>query len=133
MQEPEILLHLQDIADMKQEHFISFSLDAAGRLIAKHTVFIGTLTGMMVHPREVFALAITDRAASIILAHNHPSGESTPSEADIETTQQFEAAGQILGIRLHDHFIVAANGHYSFRADGQIYRGKYPEAKEVLT
>jgi len=70
----------------------------------------------MVHPRDVFAGAIKDRAASVIIAHNHPSGYAKPSEADISTTQQLVAAGLILGIDLKDHVIVAKDEVFSFRA-----------------
>jgi len=74
---------LMDIRDKKQEHFVVITLDGANRLIAKRTVTIGTLTSSLVHPREAFADAITDRAASIIVAHNHPSGSATPSKTRV--------------------------------------------------
>ncbi|HTE22113.1 MAG TPA: JAB domain-containing protein [Candidatus Limnocylindria bacterium] len=72
----------------------------------------------MVHPREVFADPLNDRACSVIIAHNHPSGETTPSEADIKVTQQLVAAGQILGIPLDDHIIVTKDDYFSFKANG---------------
>ncbi len=116
----EIVAMLQDIAELRQEHFVCLSLDINGLLIAKRTVFIGSLTAVIAHPREIFADPITDRAGSIIVAHNHPSGEEQPSRQDIELTQQFVAAGQILGIPLRDHIIVSKNGHFSFRGSGLI-------------
>ncbi len=115
-----ILAQLQDIADLRQEHFIVFSLDSAHELIARRTVFIGTLDSVLAHPREVFADPLADRAASIIVAHNHPSGEVQPSKPDISMTQQLIAAGQILGIPLEDHIIVGGKKHFSFQKEGYI-------------
>ena len=107
------LTQLADIRDKKQEYFVCLTLDGANRLIAKRIITIGTLTASLVHPREVFAEAITDRAASIIVAHNHPSGTLTPSSADSEVTQRLEEAGAVLGIKLVDHLIVSSSGHLS--------------------
>ncbi len=104
---------LSDIRDKKQEYFVCLTLDGANRLIAKRIITIGTLTASLVHPREVFADAITDRAASIIVAHNHPSGTLTASSADSEITQRLEEAGVVLGIKLVDHLIVSSSGHLS--------------------
>ena len=104
---------LSDIRDKKQEYFVCLTLDGANRLIAKRIITIGTLTASLVHPREVFADAITDRAASIIVAHNHPSGTLTASSADSEVTQRLEEAGVVLGIKLADHLIVSSSGHLS--------------------
>ena len=104
---------LVDIRDKKQEYFVCLTLDGANRLIAKRIITIGTLTASLVHPREVFAEAIADRAASIIVAHNHPSGTLTASSADSEVTQRLEEAGVVLGIKLVDHLIVSSSGHLS--------------------
>ncbi len=104
---------LSDIRDKKQEYFVCLTLDGANRLIAKRIITIGTLTSSLVHPREVFAEAISDRAASIIVAHNHPSGTLTASSADSEVTQRLEEAGVVLGIKLVDHLIVSSSGHLS--------------------
>ena len=87
---------LSDIRDKKQEYFVCLTLDGANRLIAKRTITIGTLTASLVHPREVFAEAITDRAASIIVAHNHPSGNTEPSQADRDVTERLQRAGELL-------------------------------------
>ena len=97
---------LADIRDKKQEYFVCLTLDGANRLIAKRVVTIGTLTASLVHPREVFADAIADRAASIIVAHNHPSGSLEASQADKEVTNRLRQAGQLLGISLVDHIII---------------------------
>lgn len=99
---------LANIRDKKQEYFVCLTLDGANRLIAKRIVTIGTLTASHVHPREVFADAIADRAASVIVAHNHPSGSLEPSNADIEVTTRLKDAGKLLGIPLLDHVIVTA-------------------------
>lgn len=98
---------LANIRDKKQEHFVVLTLDGANQLIAKRTITIGTLTSSLVHPREVFAEAITDRAANIIVAHNHPSGTLSPSTADLEVTNRLNDAAKLLGIRLVDHIIVS--------------------------
>lgn len=116
----DILLLLKNIATARQEHFVVLTLDSGGRLIKKRIVFIGTINATLIHPRETFSPAITDYAASIVVAHNHPSGDPSPSRQDIEGTQQLMAAGQILGIRLRDHIIVARSEHYSFLANGMI-------------
>ena len=104
---------LSDIRDKKQEYFVSLTLDGANRLIAKRVISIGTLTASLVHPREVFAEAITDRAASIVVAHNHPSGNLEPSIADKEVTERLRQAGEILGIEVLDHLILGGEGFRS--------------------
>ena len=116
----DILLLLENIAVARQEHFVVLTLDSGGRLIRKRVVFIGTIDATLVHPRETFAPAIADYAASIVVAHNHPSGDPSPSKQDIMATQQLVAAGQILGVRLRDHIIVAKGEYYSFSANGLI-------------
>ncbi len=102
---------LADIRDKKQEYFVCLTLDGANRLIAKRVVTIGTLTASLVHPREVFADAIADRAASIIVAHNHPSGGLEASQADREVTNRLRQAGELLGISLVDHIIITKNNY----------------------
>ena len=104
---------LVDIRDKKQEYFVCLTLDGANRLIAKRIITIGTLTASLVHPREVFAEAISDRAASIIVAHNHPSGNLEPSQADRDVTERLKEAGLILGVQLEDHLIVTSKSYLS--------------------
>ena len=104
---------LGDIRSKKQEYFVCLTLDGANRLIAKRVISIGTLTASLVHPREVFAEAITDRAASIIVAHKHPSGNLEPSIADKEVTERLRQAGEILGIEVLDHLILGEGGFAS--------------------
>lgn len=102
---------LADLRDKKQEYFVCLTLDGANRLITKRIISIGTLTSSLVHPREVFAEAITDRAASIIVAHNHPSGNLEPSQADRDVTERLREAGELLGISLLDHLIITKDLH----------------------
>lgn len=116
----DILPLLNDIAAHRQEHFVVLSLDSGRRLITKRIVFIGTVDTVIAHPREVFAGAVSDFATGIIVAHNHPSGDPNPSKQDIATTQQLIAAGQILGVTLIDHVIVAGRRHYSFQGNGMM-------------
>lgn len=111
----DVLVRLSDIRTRQQEHFVCLSLDGGQRLVAQRTITIGTLDAVLAHPREVFADAIVDRAASILVAHNHPSGDPHPSQKDSALTQQLAAAGQLLGIPLRDHIIVTKTDHYSFR------------------
>jgi DNA repair protein RadC len=110
----DILTHLERLRTRQQEHFVVLSLDGGQRLITQRTIAIGTLDAVMAHPREVFAGAVAERAASLIIAHNHPSNDTTPSTKDIELTQQLVAAGQLLGITLRDHIIMSRTGYYSF-------------------
>ena len=102
---------LADIRDKKQEHFVCLTLDGANRLIAKRIITIGTLTSSLVHPREVFADAITDRAAGIIEAHNHPSRSLDPSKADLEVTTRIRESATLLGITMLDHIILTKINH----------------------
>lgn len=115
-----ILACLDHFRDKRQEYFVCLSLDSGQRLIARRVVTVGLLDATLVHPREVFAGPLADRAASVVVAHNHPSGDAEPSRADIKTTQQLVAAGILLGITLQDHIIVAAKSHYSFRRSGLL-------------
>src|SRR5687767_3629411 len=94
----EVLNCLNFIRNKRQEYFICLSLDGSGQVIRRRTVTIGLLDMALAHPREVFAGPLKDRAAAVVIAHNHPSGCSDPSDADIDTTQQLVAAGQILGL-----------------------------------
>ena len=105
--------HFDFIKDKRQECLAMITLDGARRLIKKHTVTVGLLTSSPVHPREVFAPAVEDRAASIIIAHNHPSGSLEISAQDREVTRRIKEAGELMGIKLDDHIIVSAEGFVS--------------------
>jgi len=100
---------LIDIRDKRQEYFVALTLDGANRLISKRIISIGILNYSLVHPREVFSDAITDRAASIIVAHNHPSGSLNISQADKNVTKRLFEVGELLGIRLADSLVVTKN------------------------
>jgi DNA repair protein RadC len=111
----DILARLDDLRKKPQENFVCLSLDGGRRLLAQRTVTVGTLDSVLAHPREVFSDPIVDRAAFIIVAHNHPSGNVQPSDKDIMLTQQLAAAGQLIGIPLHDHIIVTKTEQFSYR------------------
>ena len=111
----DILQRLAEIRGRQQEHFVVLSLDGGQRLVAQRIIAVGTLDTVLAHPREVFADPLADRAASVVVAHNHPSGDAKPSAKDVSLTQQLAAAGQLLGIELRDHFILCKTGYFSFR------------------
>ena len=111
---------IRHFSDRRQEHFICISLNGAHEVIAVRTVSVGLVNRALVHPREVFADPITDRAAAIIVAHNHPSGSLIPSQDDIAVTRQLISAGETLGIRLLDHIIFNQTQHFSLVAHGRI-------------
>lgn len=104
----------------KQEYFICLSLDSRRKPISRHVITIGLLDVSLVHPREVYAKPITERAVSIIICHNHPSGVAQPSKVDIDTTRLIATAGLLLGVPLYDHLIIAATTQYSFKQTGLL-------------
>lgn len=108
----DILPLLNGIANQKQEHFVVLTFDSGNRLISRRLVFLGTATGVLVSPREVFAIAVADLATAIVVAHNHASGGPRPSADDKRTTKRLIECGEILGISIVDHVIVATNGNY---------------------
>lgn len=116
----DILALVQDIRDKKQEHFITITLTGASSLIEKREVFKGTIHFSVVHPREIFADAISDRAAGIIFVHNHPADDAQPSKADIKLTNQLCDAAKLLGIQVVDHIIVTKHNYYSFQSEGML-------------
>ena len=111
---------LKSFSTKSQEHFLSITLDGASHIINIRTVFIGTLNQSLVHPREVFSDAIADRAAGIIIAHNHPSGTLEASRADISITQRLKEVSKLVGIELLDHVILSKHGFYSFSDEGLL-------------
>lgn len=104
---------VRHLADRPQEIFIAISLNGAHEVIATRVVTIGLLDRTHVHPREVFADVLTDRAAAVVVAHNHPSHDLTPSAADLEATKRLMNAGELLGIRVLDHVIFSPEGFVS--------------------
>lgn len=111
---------LTSVRRARQEHLIVFCLDVHGVAFRREIVSKGILNATLAHPREVFAPAIFHNAASIVVAHNHPSGDIEPSSDDIDITNRLIAAGQILGIEVNDHVIVAETGYTSLRKRGLI-------------
>lgn len=110
----------EDMADETVEKFVVLLLDCKLRIQGKHTIAIGGLDSCPVHPREVFKPAIRNGAAAIIVAHNHPSGDATPSTEDIAITKRLEEASKVIGIQLVDHVIVGTNNFTSMKADGYL-------------
>jgi len=104
-----------------QEHFVCITLNGANEVIEKRIVTIGLLDRSLVHPRDVFADVIADRAAAVIFAHNHPSGSVEPSDEDLKTQDRLVQAAKILGIRVLDHIVVGKKGHFSFQEAGLIF------------
>ena len=109
---------LAGIKDEKKEHFLCLYMNARNQVVHKETISIGSLSASIVHPREVFGVAIQHSAASILLAHNHPSGEVSPSKDDIELTRRLQKAGEIMGVEILDHLIISANDFLSLKERG---------------
>lgn len=116
----DVYNELKTFATKQQEYFLTITLDGASHIINTRTVFIGTLNQSLVHPREVFADAIADRSAGIIIAHNHPSGTLSASRADIQVTERLKEVSKLVGIELLDHVIIAKDGYYSFADEGLL-------------
>jgi DNA repair protein RadC len=108
------------IQDKAKEHFKLILLNPRNKIIGISTISIGTLNASLVHPREVFKDAIMHSAASVVLAHNHPSGDPEPSEDDLTITRRLIEAGKILGVEVMDHIIIAKNGFFSFKERGLV-------------
>lgn len=111
----DVLGFLTDIKDRRKEYFVALFLNARNQVICREDVSVGSLNASLVHPREVFAPAVGSSAASVILAHNHPSGDVTPSREDIELTRRMVQAGEIMGIEILDHLIVGSERFLSMK------------------
>ena len=116
----DLLPHVRHYADRKQEHFLCASINGANEILNIRVVSIGLIDRSPVHPREVFADALSDRASAVIVAHNHPSGSLEPSQSDVGITAQLKAAGVIVGIDLLDHIIFNRAGYFSFLEAGRL-------------
>lgn len=103
-----------ELDNLDQEHLITVFLDTKKQIICHKTIFVGTINKIIVHPREIFFEAIKNCAVFIILIHNHPSGDPTPSKEDINFTRDIKMSGEIIGIPLIDHIIIGNNKYYSF-------------------
>lgn len=108
------------IADSAQEVLALVCLDTKNKITGLHTVSMGSLNSSIVHPRECFKLAVANNSASIIIFHNHPSNDCSPSQEDIAVTKRLIDAGQILGIELLDHLIIGETNHYSMKENGYV-------------
>ena len=107
----EAVEQLQDIKTLRKEHFVGLYLNARHELIHKELISIGTANASMVHPRDVFAPAILHNAAAVIVAHNHPSGDATPSPEDRDVTHRLKEGGRLLGISVLEHIIITEYGY----------------------
>ena len=107
-----------DVRTGRKEHFLAFYLNARSQLLHRETVSIGTLSASLVHPREVFAPAISHSAAAVVVVHNHPSGDCSPSPEDKDATHRLVRSGELLGIPLLDHVIVSSSSSFSFKDHG---------------
>lgn len=116
----EVLPFLSGIRNKDKEHFLCLYLNARNQAIHQEVISIGSLSASIVHPREVFHVALQHSAASIILAHNHPSGDPSPSKDDIELTRRLGKAGEIIGIEIIDHIIVGHRDFLSMKEKGLI-------------
>jgi DNA repair protein RadC len=116
----DLLPLVRHYADRRQEHFLCASLNGANEVLNIRVVSIGLIDRAPVHPREVFADALSERASAIIVAHNHPAGSLEPSPADVEATKQLKAAGVVMGIALLDHIIFNRIGYFSFLESGRL-------------
>ena len=108
------------LARHRQEHFVVVAVDARNRPLRRHLVSVGSLSACVVHPREVFAPLVRDRAAAAILLHNHPSGSVGASTEDIDLSKRLAEAGRLLGIPVLDHLIVSKEGYSSLRDSGVL-------------
>ncbi|SFF52347.1 DNA replication and repair protein RadC [Halobacillus alkaliphilus] len=111
---------MEEMRDLKQEHFICLFLNTKNQVLHRQTIFIGSLNASIVHPREVFKEAVKRSAASIICAHNHPSGDPTPSQEDIQVTRRLQECGKMIGIELLDHLVIGDQKFISLKEKGYL-------------
>lgn len=118
--EDAAVLLMEEMRHLDREHFCALLLNTKHQVLAKETISIGTLNSSMVHPRELYKVAIKRNAAAVILVHNHPSGDPSPSREDREITRRLQEAGSIIGIEVVDHIIIGDNKFVSFTVKGMI-------------
>lgn len=111
---------MEEMQGLNQEHLVALFLNTKNQVIHRQTIFIGSLNASIVHPREIFREAVKRSAASIICAHNHPSGNTTPSQEDIQVTRRLVEAGKIMGIEVLDHLIIGNRSYTSLKEKGYI-------------
>lgn len=115
-----VSLIMTDVFFMEQEVFMVITLNSKNNILSKKEIFKGSLNSSLVHPREVFKEALKSSAASIIVCHNHPSGDPTPSKEDINVTKRIKECGNIMGIELLDHIIIGDNNYISLKEKGYL-------------
>ncbi len=116
----QALLHVEEIRNKSREHLIALFVDARHQLIAKHVIAIGSLNKSLIDPRDIFFEALQVPCLGIILAHNHPSGDPTPSSEDVSFTKSIAQAGQLLGITVIDHLVVTKDTYTSMKESGVL-------------
>jgi DNA repair protein RadC len=109
-----------DCTDREKEHFFCLGLDGAHRTKYLELVTLGLVDQTHVHPREVFSYSLEARCSAVIVCHNHPSGQLQPSQEDFDVTNRLKVAGEVLGVPVLDHIILADDGFYSFAEHGQL-------------
>ncbi len=116
----DAMAQLQELRAAKKEHFVVLYLNARNQLIHKEAISVGTLNASLIHPREVFKPAVDHLAASVIVAHNHPSGDCEPSEDDLKVTEKLKEAGKIMGVEIIDHIIVTGSGFRGLKEQNAV-------------
>lgn len=120
----DIVPFVKNYAVCDKEHFLLVTLNGGHEIIQIHVITVGTLNRTLIHPREIFSVAMRDNAAAIIVSHNHPSGNCEPSEEDIQVTETLRKVSVIMGIELLDHVIVSREGYFSFLEHKMLAPGK---------
>ncbi|HEB31002.1 hypothetical protein LCGC14_2548000 [marine sediment metagenome] len=116
----DILPYISYLTTKRQEYFVCINLNGGNRVMSNRVVTIGLIDQALVHPREVFSDAVKEKAAKVVVAHNHPAGNSAPSTEDVDITNNLVKASGILGITFLDHIIITDEGYFSFREDGLL-------------
>ncbi|MFC4403969.1 RadC family protein [Gracilibacillus xinjiangensis] len=111
---------MEEMCKLKQEHFVVLFLNTKNQVIHRQTIFMGSLNASIVHPREIFREAVKRSSASIICAHNHPSGDPSPSQEDIQVTKRLVESGKVIGIELLDHIIIGDHRFISLKEKGYL-------------
>ncbi len=112
--------YLRDMQYLNQEHFVVLGLNTKNEILYRETIFVGTLNSSVVHPREVFKSLIRRSCASAIVSHNHPSGDVSPSQEDVQVTKRLHEAGKTIGIEVLDHIIVGHERYVSLKEKGYL-------------
>ena len=117
-------LLIPELSQSKKEKLIGIYLDTRTKIIRKETIFIGTLNQSIIHPREIFKIALAESAAAIIIAHNHPSNDTTPSQDDRNIWKRLDETGNVVGIQVLDHIIITPKGDYFSGKENMVRKRK---------